>query len=144
MSEQPIDPATGWVADHLREYVASDGATGHLWRGAPTLLLTTRGRRSGSLRRTPLIYGATDGTYVVVASKGGTPKHPAWYLNLSAEPEVTIQLCADVMAARARTAEGNERAALWALMTGIWPAYDTYQSKTERTIPVVALEPIPT
>src|SRR6478735_8716075 len=130
-TEQPLEPTTGWVRDHLRAYVETDGENGHLWRGVPTLLLTTRGRRSGSLRRTPLIYGESDGAYVIVASKGGTPQHPAWYLNLTAEPEVTIQVASEVMSARARTAEGDERERLWALMTSIWPAYDDYQAKTD-------------
>lgn len=143
-AEQPLDPRTGWVAEHLRRYVASDGADGHEWRpGVPTLLLTTRGRRSGSLRRTPLIYGRDGDAYVVVASYGGAPHHPDWYLNLAAEPEVEIQVGAERMRARARTAEGDDRERLWAQMTGIWPAYDDYQAKTTRQIPVVVLEPIP-
>jgi deazaflavin-dependent oxidoreductase (nitroreductase family) len=80
---------------------------------------------------------------VVVASKGGTPQHPGWYLNLTAGPEVEIQVVADRMRARARTAEGADRERLWAQMTGIWPAYDDYQAKTKRRIPVVILEPVP-
>jgi deazaflavin-dependent oxidoreductase (nitroreductase family) len=142
--EQPIDPTTGWVLDHLRRYVASDVADGHEWRpGVRTLLLTTRGRRSGSLRRTPLIYGEDGDAYVIVASYGGAPHHPDWYLNLAAEPEVAIQVGAERMRARARTAEGEERRRLWELMAGIWPAYEDYQAKTSRTIPVVVLEPAP-
>jgi len=143
-AEQPLDPTTGWVAEHLRRYVASDGADGHEWRpGVPTLLLTTRGRRSGNLRRTPLIYARDGDAYVVVASYGGAPQHPDWYLNLTDEPEVTIQVGADLQRARARTAEGEERERLWSVMTGIWPAYADYQAKTSRRIPVVVLEPIP-
>jgi deazaflavin-dependent oxidoreductase (nitroreductase family) len=141
--EQPIDPETGWVADHLRRYVETDGEEGHLWRGVPTLLLTTRGRRSGRLRRTPLIYGRDGDAYVVVASKGGTPEHPAWYRNLTAEPEVTIQVGPDVMRARAETIGGERRDDVWRQMTQIWPDYDEYQAKTDRTIPLVRLEPLP-
>ncbi len=140
--EQPLDPRTGWVREHLHRYVATDGADGHEWRpGVPTLLLTTRGRRSGKLRRTPLIYGRDGDRYVVVASYGGSPQHPDWYLNLSAEPGVTIQVGPDVMPARAATVEGDDRERLWGQMTGIWPAYDEYQARTERQLPVVALEP---
>jgi deazaflavin-dependent oxidoreductase (nitroreductase family) len=141
--DQPIDPETGWVADHLRRYVETGGEDGHLWRGVPTLLLTTRGRRTGRLRRTPLIYGRDGDAYVVVASRGGTPDHPAWYLNLRADPEVSIQVGPDVMRARASTIEGDRRADVWGQMTQIWPDYDTYQAATERTIPLVRLEPLP-
>lgn len=77
----------------------------------------------------------------MVASRGGTPEHPAWYLNLEADPEVTIQVGPDVMAARASTITGDARSAAWELMAAIWPAYDDYQAKTERTIPVVRLVP---
>jgi deazaflavin-dependent oxidoreductase (nitroreductase family) len=138
--ERPLDPTTGWVREHLHRYVATDGENGHEWRGVPTLLLTTRGRRSGNLRRTPLIYGRAGQDYVVVASQGGRPQHPGWFHNLRAEPEVTIQVKADEMPARARVAEGEERARLWGMMAAIWPAYDDYQARTEREIPVVVLE----
>jgi deazaflavin-dependent oxidoreductase (nitroreductase family) len=139
--EQPIDPQTGWVADHLRAYVASGGAEGHTWRGVPTLLLTTRGRRSGRLRRTPLIYGRDGEADVVVASRGGAPAHPAWFLNLRDDPEVTIQVGPDVMAARAEVVGDDRRAELWDQMAQIWPDYDAYQRRTERVIPLVRLVP---
>jgi deazaflavin-dependent oxidoreductase (nitroreductase family) len=139
--EQPTDPRTGWVRDHLHRYVATDGSDGHEWRGVPTLLLTTRGRRSGKLRRTPLIYGRDGDRYVVVASYGGSPQHPDWYLNLAADPDVTIQVGPDVMTARASTLEGADRERMWGVLTGIWPDYDNYQAKTDRVIPLVALEP---
>jgi F420H(2)-dependent quinone reductase len=85
--EEPLEPTIGWVREHLRRYVATDGADGHEWRpGIPTLLLTTRGRRSGRLRRTPLIYGRDGDRYLVVASYGGSPHHPDWYLNLRDDP----------------------------------------------------------
>ncbi len=138
--ERPLDPTTGWVREHLHRYVATDGENGHEWRGAPTLLLTTRGRRSGDLRRTPLIYGRAGQDYVLVASQGGKPRHPGWFHNLAADPEVTIQVMADEIPARARVAEGEERARLWGMMAGIWPAYDAYQARTGREIPVVVLE----
>lgn len=141
--EEPIDPETGWVADHLRRYVETGGEDGHLWRGVPTLLLTTRGRRSGRLRRTPLIYGRDGDAYVVVASKGGTPRHPPWYLNLRDEPEVTIQVGPDVMRARASTIADDQRPEVWDQMAQIWPDYRRYQERTARRIPLVRLEPLP-
>jgi deazaflavin-dependent oxidoreductase (nitroreductase family) len=142
--ERPLDPTTDWVREHLHRYVATDGADGHEWKpGVPTLLLTTRGRRSGKLHRTPLIYGRDGDRYVVVASKGGTPQNPGWFFNLSADPDVTIQVRDEVMPARAATAAGADRERLWGQMTGIWPDYEKYQARTGRTIPVVTLEPSP-
>ncbi|HXH23165.1 MAG TPA: nitroreductase family deazaflavin-dependent oxidoreductase [Dehalococcoidia bacterium] len=138
--EEVLDSPTGWVAQHVREYVETDGEKGHTWRGVSTLLLTTRGRRSGKLRRTALIYGRDGDRYVIVASQGGAPKHPQWYLNLRARPEVMVQVGAEKFRARARTATPDEKPALWRLMTSIWPAYDDYQKRTEREIPVVLLE----
>src|SRR5258706_15598082 len=86
IEEEVVDSPTDWVAKHIREYVESNGRNGHLFRGMPTLLLTTRGRRSGIRRRTALIYGEAGDSYLVVASDGGAPKHPAWYLNLVEDP----------------------------------------------------------
>lgn len=129
-----------WMADHMRRYVASNGADGHIWNGVPTLLLTTKGRRSGEPIMLPLIYGEHEGRYILVASKGGHPHHPVWYLNLVADPRVDVQVGAEKLRAKARTAAGAERATLWAKMTKIWPAYDEYQAKTKREIPVVVLE----
>lgn len=140
-SEQVLDSPAGWVADHIRRYVETDGAEGHEWRpGVWTLLLTTRGRRSGKLRRTALIYGRDGDAYLVVASQGGAPEHPAWYLNLLAEPEVQVQVGAERFTARARTATPEEKPRMWRTMTAIWPSYDEYQTKTDREIPVVVLE----
>lgn len=141
--EEVTDSPTGWVAEHVRRYVETDGREGHEWRGVPTLLLTTRGRKSGKLRRTALIYGK-DGEerYLLVASKGGAPEHPSWYLNLSEHPEVEVQVGADKFAARARTADAREKPHLWQVMASIWPDYDGYQKKTGRDIPVVIVERI--
>ncbi|GAA4565434.1 nitroreductase family deazaflavin-dependent oxidoreductase [Micromonospora coerulea] len=140
-SEQVLDSPEGWVADHIRRYVETDGAEGHEWRpGVFTLLLTTRGRRSGKLRRTALIYGRDGDAYLVVASQGGAPEHPAWYLNLLAEPEVQVQVGAEKFTARARTATPAEKPRMWQTMTAIWPAYDGYQTRTDREIPVVVLD----
>jgi deazaflavin-dependent oxidoreductase (nitroreductase family) len=139
--EQVSDSPTGWVGRHIRRYLDSDGAKGHEWRpGVYTLLLTTRGRRSGKLRRTALIYGRDGDRYLVVASVGGAARHPAWYLNLTDDPEVEVQVGAERFTATARTADAEEKARLWPVMTSIWPHYEGYQRKTRRDIPVVILE----
>ncbi|MFI5316554.1 MAG: nitroreductase family deazaflavin-dependent oxidoreductase [Myxococcota bacterium] len=137
-AKEPALPA--WIAEHLKKYLASNGADGHLWNGVPTLLLTTVGRKSGESRTLPLIYGKDGARFVIVASRGGAPDHPGWYKNLAATPAVQVQVAADRFKARASTAQGAERAELWKRMAKIWPAYDEYQSKTSREIPVVVLE----
>jgi deazaflavin-dependent oxidoreductase (nitroreductase family) len=159
--EAVVDSPTGWVARHIERYVASDGAKGHEFHGAPSLLLTTRGRKSGRLRRTALYYGkypddpratvdadADPGgrreqrrdRFVVVASNGGAREHPHWYRNIDADPAVHVQVGPDHYDGRARTATGEERARLWALMTGVYRTYDSYQRKTKREIPVVVID----
>lgn len=126
--------------EHVERYVETDGEVGFLWNGAPTLILTTTGRKSGEQRSTPLIFGRDGESYVLVASQGGRPQHPGWYFNLSEQPEVQLQVKGDRFRARARTTEGEERERLWALMNEIWPHYDEYQTKTTRQIPVVVLD----
>ncbi|MFD1149702.1 nitroreductase family deazaflavin-dependent oxidoreductase [Saccharothrix hoggarensis] len=136
-----VDSPVGWVQEHIRKYVESGGREGHEWRpGVFTLLLTTTGRKSGRPRRTALIYQPRGDAYVVVASHGGAPEHPAWYRNLAVNNTAEVQVGADVFTAKARTATGDERAELWELMTRVWPAYDDYATKTDREIPVVVLE----
>lgn len=134
------DSPTGWVNKHIHDYVETDGKSGHKWRGYPTLLLTTRGRKSGLLRRTALIYGTDGDTYVIVASRGGHSKHPAWYLNLVENPNVEVQIEAEKFSAVACVAEPEEKARLWKLMNAVYPPYDSYQAKTTREIPVIVLE----
>jgi deazaflavin-dependent oxidoreductase (nitroreductase family) len=126
--------------EHVRRYVETDGAEGHNWQGTTTLLLTTTGRKSGRRRTTPLIYQKNGDDYLVVASKGGADEPPLWYLNLEADPEVGVQVLGDKFTARARTATPEEKPALWQKMAATWPAYDEYQQKTSREIPVVVLE----
>jgi deazaflavin-dependent oxidoreductase (nitroreductase family) len=126
-------------AEHVRVYRETGGEHGYHWRGTTILLLTTEGRSSGEPRTTPLIHRVDDGRWVVVASKGGAPQHPAWYENLVANPEGTIQVLAEEIPVTPTTAEGEERARLWSLMVEVWPSYDEYQGKTEREIPVVVL-----
>lgn len=137
-----VDSPTNWVKQHIRSYLETDGDSGHIWRGVPTLLLTTRGRKSGQWRRTALIYGKVGDDHVVVASKGGAAHHPAWYLNLTEHPQVQVQVGADRFTARARTADAEEKTRLWPVMAKAWPDYDKYQRKTTRDIPVVVLERI--
>lgn len=128
---------------HVRRYEETDGREGHIWqKNAPILILTTTGRKTGEQRKSALIYGEHEGSYVVVASKGGAPRHPAWYLNLAEDPKVTVQVLADVFTARARKAEGAERQVLWSQMAQVWPDYENYQTKTDREIPVVVLESV--
>ena len=127
-------------AEHVRVYRETNGEQGYLWNGVPTLLLTTRGRRSGEPRTIPIIYTPVGEAYVIIASKGGSPTHPKWYLNLLQDPDVEIQVKAERFAGVARTAESPEREALWAEAVKAWPNYDVYQSRTERKIPVVVLE----
>lgn len=139
-----------WIQNHLDRYLATNGEDGYLWDATvgggkgmvPTLLLTTIGRKSGRSLTLPLIFGRSGRDYVVVASKGGAPNHPAWYLNLQAHPEVHVQVKAEKFDARARTAQGAERAKLWKQLVEIYGPYEQYQKKTERQIPVVVLEPV--
>jgi deazaflavin-dependent oxidoreductase (nitroreductase family) len=138
----PPSRPPGWQAEHTNRYVASNGEDGHMWEGVPTLLLTTTGRKSGKQFTTPLIYGEANGAYLIVASRGGAPDHPQWYKNLVEQPEVGLQIKADTFQAKARTANAEEKPALWKQMAAIWPSYDDYQKKTSREIPLVILERI--
>jgi proline iminopeptidase len=127
--------------EHVRRYRETNGAVGHEWKeGSTILLLTTKGRKTGEPRTTPLIYAQDGDNYVIVASKGGAPEHPGWYENLSKDPSVELQVKDDVFAARARTAEGEERERLWRKANEVWQHYDEYATKTDREIPVVVLE----
>ena len=137
-----------WIQDHLSRYLATNGEDGYLWDSSigggkgmvPTLLLSTEGRKSGTVLTLPLIFGQSGPDYVVVASKGGAPAHPAWYLNLEANPDVEVQVKADKFSARAHTATSAEHAALWDKMVDIYPPYADYQKKTDRQIPLVVLK----
>ena len=126
--------------EHVRVYRETNGETGYLWNGSPTLLLTTKGRKSGQPRDIAIIYTPVGDSYVIIASKGGSPTHPQWYQNVLEDPHVKVQVKADVFDATARTAAPGERERLWAEAVKNWPNYDTYQSRTTREIPVVVLE----
>jgi proline iminopeptidase len=152
MSEAKLAPSLpGWMVEHANRYLSSGGAEGHIYEmnqpgrpemRVPSLLLTTTGRKSGEKFIFPLFYGETGSSYFVVASKGGAPKHPVWYLNLQANPEVEVQVGTKKLKARARTASGVERARLWEKSLEFWPPYADYQKKTDREIPVVVLDPV--
>ena len=128
--------------EHVRRYRETGGEVGHVWKkGSKILLLTTTGRKSGAPRTHALIYGDDgSGTLALVASKGGSPEHPAWYLNLVDDPDVEIELLDEEFKAKARTANDEERAHWWPIMNAEWPDYDNYQEKTDREIPVVLIE----
>jgi F420H(2)-dependent quinone reductase len=126
---------------HNALYRFSGGKVGGRVKKVPILLLTVRGRKSGKLRTTPLMYGRDGENLVLVASVGGAPKNPAWYLNLQAD-EAEVQVGRDRRRVRARDAEGEERERLWAQMVEAYPTYADYQQKTTRKIPVVVLEPV--
>ena len=127
--------------EHVRKYEATGGTVGHDWNGATCLILHAIGRKSGAVRKFPLIYGRDGKNYVIVASKGGAPQNPGWYQNLRAHPDVEIQVRGDVIPVTAHTATPEEKARVWKTMTAQWPPYDEYQAKTTRDIPVVLLTP---
>ena len=139
-----------WILDHIELY-RTDPERAHDWDASlaggkghlPTLLLTTRGRKSGREIALPLIYRKIGDAWVIVASKGGAPTHPSWYDNLMAEPRVTLQAGREIVKATARTTQGSERATLWREMAALYPPYDDYQRRAGgREIPVVALEAV--
>ncbi|MEU5950886.1 nitroreductase family deazaflavin-dependent oxidoreductase [Streptomyces sp. NPDC047525] len=126
--------------EHVERYVATDGAEGHDWQNTTVLILTTTGRKSGEQRSTPLIYRPYGDAVLVVASNGGADQPPLWYRNIEADPEVQVQVKGDRYTARARTATPDEKPDMWRTMAATWPAYDDYQRKTDRDIPVMVLE----
>lgn len=137
-----IQPDYSLLGDeHVKRYRETNGEVGHIWNGATALLLTTTGNKTGKSRTLPLIYGRDGSDYLVVASKGGAPQHPAWYLNLMHNPDAEIQVKEKKLKVHARTANSQERGRLWKIMTDVWPNYDQYTQRTDRLIPVVILSP---
>jgi len=135
-----VQPDISLIGDeHVKVYRETNGEQGYLWNGAPILLLTTTGRKSGEARTSALIFGRDGDDLLLVASQGGAPTHPNWYHNLSADPDVEVQVQGDVFPATARTASDDEKARLWSIVTEVWPNYDSYQERTDRQIPVVVL-----
>jgi len=143
--EQELKPVTAGLDlslfgdEHVRQYEDTDGEVGYLWNGAPCLVLTTTGRKSGATRKIPIIFGTDGDDVILIGSQGGAPTHPNWYLNLVADPHGRVQIKGDRYDVVATTVEGPERERLWKVMTDIWPSYDTYQTRTDRVIPVVRL-----
>jgi deazaflavin-dependent oxidoreductase (nitroreductase family) len=135
------DSSIGWVARHIRRYVATGGQDGQRWYGHDSLLLTTRGRTTGRPRRTALFYWRDGDDYLVVASNGGIPAYPDWYLNLMADPQVVVQVGPAVFLAHAEPATADERPRMWDLVIEGLPRYARYQRKAERPLPVVVLRP---
>jgi len=137
-----VQPDITLIGDsHVEKYRETDGEIGYEWNGAPCLLLTTVGHKSGTARTVPLIFGPDGDRQVLIASKGGAPDHPHWYNNLSANPTVEVQIKGDTFTATARTVvDEAERAHCWAVATSVWPNYDEYVKRTDRVIPVVVLE----
>ncbi len=131
------DSPNPWIAEHIRRFQETGGRPRP---GVNDLLLTTRGRRTGELRRTALVYGRDGERYVLVASNRGADRHPAWYLNLLADPVVTVQVGTESFTMRARPATVAERPRLWRLMVSDRPEYAAYEEQTTREIPVVVLE----
>ena len=152
MSEADLpDYLPKWISDHVRLYL-SDPEKAHLWDASlagggasgiiPTLLLVTRGRKTGRTIMLPLIYKKVGGNYVVIASRAGAPTHPAWYLNLMDAAESEIRVGPEILSVRPRVAEGAEREDLWTQLVEVYPPYTDYQAATSRRIPVVVLEPV--
>ena len=143
-----------WAKDHVRRYKATNGEDGQIWNGLdgaarfegkfPTLLLTTTGRKTQQQHTTPLIYGRDLNNYIVIASQGGSPTHPSWYLNLKKKPEVELQVVANIFQAIATDADGAEYDRLWRLMREIYPPYDDYKlaASATREIPLVILQTV--
>ncbi|UJW32333.1 nitroreductase family deazaflavin-dependent oxidoreductase [Saccharothrix sp. AJ9571] len=139
--DHATDSPWDWVAEQTRNYLASGGVEGHESNGVHTLVLATTGRKTGTPRRTCLIYGKAGEDFVVVASKGGANDDPAWFKNLEANPSVGVQAGTRRFTARARVATTVERTPLWYQMAAIFPLYDEYAEKTAREIPIVLLTP---
>ena len=142
MREGEYIPST-WdtAAEHVERYLATDGADGYEFHGATCVILTTKGRRTGAIRRSPIVKVCDGDRYLAIASMGGAPKHPMWYLNLQADPEVTIQDKGEVHHLIARTATAAEKEELWPIAVAEWSDYENYQKQTEREIPLVICEP---
>jgi F420H(2)-dependent quinone reductase len=143
IEQRAVDVMTKTLGSlHAWLYQKTDGKIGSRFSGgAPVMLLTTRGRKTGLLRTTPLLYLRDGERLVTVASKGGHPNHPAWYLNLSSNPEVEIQIGDEKRTMRAETATREQKAKYWPRLIAVYPPYQAYQARTDRDIPVVVLTP---
>jgi deazaflavin-dependent oxidoreductase (nitroreductase family) len=131
-----------WVRDQVQEYESSGGTAGTTLRGVPTIVVTSMGSGSGKLRKNPVMRVERGGSYAAVASKGGTPAHPAWYRNLVEHPLIEVQDGTAKGDFTARELSGDEREVWWSRAVEVWPDYAEYQTKTDRQIPVFVLEPV--
>ncbi|MEU1525447.1 nitroreductase family deazaflavin-dependent oxidoreductase [Nocardia rhamnosiphila] len=133
-----------WISQQVAAYEASNGAEAHELQGKPVVILTTVGNKTGKLRKTPLMRVEHEGSYAVVASQGGLPKHPVWYFNLIADPRVELRDRDIVKTMVAREVTGSEKAIWWQRAVSAFPPYQDYQDyqdNTQREIPVLVLEP---
>ncbi|MET7550169.1 nitroreductase family deazaflavin-dependent oxidoreductase [Streptomyces sp. NPDC058232] len=130
-----------WVRDQVELFESSGGTEGTTMRGMPVIILTTRGAKSGKIRKTPLMRVEHDGAYAVVASLGGAPRHPVWYHNITADPRVELQDGPVRQDMNAREVTGDEKRVWWERAVEAFPDYADYQEKTDRQIPVLVLEP---
>ena len=136
-----IPSPTNWVAEQVELYEGSGGTKGNTLRGMPVIIVTNRGKKTGAIRKTPLMRVEMDGNYVLVASKGGAPKHPYWYHNLKADPVVRIQDGTKIQQMTVREIKNSdERRLLWEEAVKAYPPYQEYQDNTERIIPVFLAE----
>jgi deazaflavin-dependent oxidoreductase (nitroreductase family) len=131
-----------WVRDQVEEIESSGGERGTVMRGVPVIVVTSVGSESGKLRKNPVMRVEHDGRYAAVASKGGAPEHPAWYRNLVDHPLVEVQDATHKGDYTVRELSGDERQEWWERAVAVWPDYAEYQTKTDRQIPVFALEPV--
>lgn len=144
MSEYIPSPST-WVAEQVELYEGSGGTEGVTLRdtGLPVIIVTNQGRKTGAIRKTPLMRAVDGERYILIASQGGAPKHPVWYYNLKADPNVEIRDKTEVYSMRVReVTDPTERQRLWEIAVAAFPPYQTYQQKTERLIPVFVAEPV--
>ena len=137
-----VPPVAQWVREQVEEYEGSGGTRGTELRGVSTIIVTSKGARSGNLRKNPVMRVEHDGAYAAVASKGGAPQHPTWYYNLVEHPLVELQDETSKGDYTARVLSGDERALWWERSLAVWPDYAEYQKKTDREIPVFLLEPV--
>lgn len=141
-STENKEDVLGFMKDHIKRYLATNGEDGHLMNGFPCLVLTTTGKKSGEQRQAAVIYGKHGNSHVIIASKGGSDTPPAWFVNLQAHPRAHIQVKDKKLDVRMRVAAGAERQQLWDMMVKIFPDYRDYQEKTARQIAVCVLDPL--
>lgn len=141
-TDEYVPSPRDWVREQVEQYEASNGQQANTLRdtGLPVVVFTVTGRRSGKIRKVPLMRVEHEGDYLMVASQGGLPQHPQWYFNVAADPRVRVQDGATVTTGTARELEGPEREVWWERAVAAFPTYTDYQAKTSRTIPLLLIE----